>query len=83
VPVANGFREVNKWIARKQFQFPKIRTVLQELNGFTYAAALDLNVGYYTIRLDPDVSKACIIILPLFSAVTTNGWCMFPQHLPS
>jgi hypothetical protein len=26
---------------------------LQELEGFTYATALDLNMGYYTIRLDP------------------------------
>ncbi len=27
--------------------------VLQELEGFTFATALDSNVGYYTIRLDP------------------------------
>ena len=38
--------------------------VLQELEGFTYATALDLNMGYYTIRLDPDASKICTIILP-------------------
>ncbi len=30
----------------------KISTTLQELEGFTYATALDLNIGYYTIRLD-------------------------------
>eukprot|EP00804_Cyclotella_cryptica_P022801 CCRYP_005015-RA/>CCRYP_005015-RA protein AED:0.48 eAED:0.66 QI:0/0/0/1/0/0/3/0/95 len=39
-------------------------TVLQELEGFTYATALDLNMGYYTIRLDPDASKICTIIFP-------------------
>ena len=39
-------------------------TVLQELEGFTYATALDLNMGYYTIRLDPDSSKICTIIFP-------------------
>jgi hypothetical protein len=35
---------------------------LQELEGFTFATALDLIMGYYTIRLDPDSSKICMII---------------------
>ena len=30
-----------------------------------YATALDLNMGYYTIRLYPDLSKICPIIFPL------------------
>jgi hypothetical protein len=38
--------------------------VLQELEGFTFATALDLNMGYYTIRLDPDSSRICAIIFP-------------------
>jgi hypothetical protein len=38
--------------------------ILQELDGFTYATALDLNMGYYTIRLDPTASKMCTIIFP-------------------
>ena len=58
------FREVNKRIVRKPFPLPKISTVLQELEGFTFATALDLNMGYYTIRLDPDASKICTIIFP-------------------
>jgi hypothetical protein len=37
---------------------------LQELEGFTYATALDLNMGYYTIRLDPQSSEMCTIIFP-------------------
>ncbi len=37
---------------------------MQELEGFSYATALDLNMGYYTIRLDPDSSKICTIIFP-------------------
>jgi hypothetical protein len=32
--------------------------VLQEIEGFFYATALDLNMGYYTIRLDPDASES-------------------------
>ena len=38
--------------------------VLQELEGFSYATALDLNMGSYTITLDPDSSKICTIIFP-------------------
>ncbi len=71
VPKKNGtvrflsdFREVNKRLIRKPFPIPKISTVLQELEGFTFATALDLNMGYYTIRLDPDASKICTIIFP-------------------
>ena len=63
--VISDFREVNKRIATKPFPILKISTVLQELEGFTYATALDLNMGYYTIRLDPGASKICNIILPL------------------
>ena len=57
-------RELNKWLVRKPFPIPKIAHILQELEGFTYATQLDLNMGYYTIRLDPDSSKICTIILP-------------------
>ena len=45
------------------FPICKISTVLLELEGFKYATALDLNVGYYTIRLDLDASKIFTIIL--------------------
>jgi hypothetical protein len=58
------FRELNKRIARKPFPLPKISTVLQELEGFTFATALNLNMGCYTIRLDPESSKICTIIFP-------------------
>jgi hypothetical protein len=58
------FGEVNKRLVRNPFSIPKIRTVLQELEGFTFTTALDLNMGYYTIILDPDASKICTIIFP-------------------
>jgi hypothetical protein len=60
----SNFWEVNKRLIRKPFPIPKISTVLQELEGFTFAMALDLNMGYYTIRLDPDASRICTIIFP-------------------
>ena len=60
----SDFREVNKRIVRKPFPLPKISTVFQEIKGFSYATTLDLNMGYYTIRLDPDASRVCTIIFP-------------------
>ena len=58
----SDFREVDKWLVMKPFPIPKISTVLQELEGFTFATALDLNMSYCTIPLDPDASKICTII---------------------
>jgi hypothetical protein len=60
----SDFWEVNKRLVRKLFPIPKISTVLQEIEGFSYATALDLNMGYKTIRLDSDASKICTIIYP-------------------
>ena len=64
VRTISDFRELNKHIVRKPYSIPKISMILQELEGFTYATALDLNMGYHTIRLDPTVSKMCTIIFP-------------------
>jgi len=58
------FREVNKRLVRKPYPLPIIQQILQELLGFMFATALDLNMGYYTIRLDPDASRICNIIFP-------------------
>ena len=58
----SDFREINKRLVRKPFPIPKISTVLQELEGFTFATALDLNMGHYFVGLDPDASKICNII---------------------
>jgi hypothetical protein len=43
-----NFWEVNKRLIRKPFPIQKISTALQELEGFTFAMALDLNMGNYT-----------------------------------
>jgi hypothetical protein len=64
VQTISDFRKLNKKIVRQPFPIPKISTILQELEGFTYATALDLNMDYYTIRLDPMVVKMCTIIFP-------------------
>ena len=75
----SDFREENKRLVRKLFPIPKISTVLQELEGFTFATSLDLNMVYYTISLDPDASKICTIFFPwgkysfLWLPMSTSG----------
>ncbi len=64
VRMISDFRELNKRIVRKPYPIPKISTTLHELEGFTYATTLDLNMGCYTIRLDPTAAKMCTIIFP-------------------
>ena len=38
---------------------------MQTLQGFTYATTLDLNMGYYTIKLDRKAQEVCTIITPV------------------
>ena len=37
---------------------------MQKLEGFMWSTALDLNMGYYHIRLDQDAQRICTLILP-------------------
>jgi hypothetical protein len=53
-----------KGIVRQPYPIPKTSTTLHKLGSFTYATALDLNMGYYTIRLDPMAVEMCTIIFP-------------------
>jgi hypothetical protein len=40
--------------------------MIRSMEGFTFASALDLNMGYYDIKLDDhvDAQKLCIIVFP-------------------
>ncbi len=58
--------------------------VLHELEGFSYATALDLKLGCHTLRLDQDASKICTIILPWGKYTPTwvnNGYGRFSRHI--
>ena len=57
-------RELNKRIRRKPFPIPKIQEMLHKLKGFKYASSLDLNMGYYHIKLTPKASSYCTVVLP-------------------
>ena len=71
IPKKNGtvrfisdFRELNKRIKRKPFPIPKIQDLLLKLKGFKYVTSLDLNMGYYHIKLCPLSKELCTIVLP-------------------
>jgi hypothetical protein len=51
-------------LKRKPYHIPKNDQMLQELEEFVYATYLDLNMRYYTIKLDYDVQKLCTIVTP-------------------
>jgi hypothetical protein len=71
IPKKNGtvrfisdFRKLNAELRRKPYPILKISQMLQELENISFATSLDLNMGYYTIRLDPDVQKMCTLVTP-------------------
>jgi hypothetical protein len=59
--------------------------LLQKLEGFSFASALDLNMDYYTIRLDPDASKIYNIspLGQIFLQTITNVHCRFSKIFQS
>jgi Reverse transcriptase (RNA-dependent DNA polymerase) len=64
----SDFQELNKRIKRiKQkpsYLIPKIQDLLLNLEGFQYTTSLDLNMGYYHIKLSPQTKELCTIIIP-------------------
>ncbi len=56
------------------FPIPKISMVLQEIEGFSYATALDLNMGYHTIRLDPDAPIKSVPLYFLGASTPTRDY---------
>jgi len=58
----SDFGELNKCIKRNPYPVPKVQDMLLKLEGFTYATATDLNMGYYNILLTPESSRLCTIV---------------------
>ena len=58
----SDFRRLNKKIKRKPYPLPKISDTLQQLEGFQYATSLDMNMGYYHLKLTPEASEMCTIV---------------------
>ena len=71
VPKPNGsmrfitdLRAVNKGLVRKPYPLPRIQDIFQSIDGFTYASAIDFNMGFYHILLSLAAQKICTTVLP-------------------
>ena len=65
IRILADFHVLNRDIKRKSYYpLPKISNLLQKLQGFTWATALDLSMGNNHIVLDKESSYLCTLILP-------------------
>jgi hypothetical protein len=64
IRVVTDIRKLNLLLKRHPFPIPKIGDMIRSMEGFTFASALDLNMGYYHIKLDADAQKLCTIVFP-------------------
>ena len=67
----SDFRNQNKQLKWKPYPMTKINEMLLNLEGFQHATSLDLNMGYYHIRLIKNENNLCTIILPLGNTGTS------------
>jgi hypothetical protein len=52
IRVVTDFRKLNLLLKLHPFRIPKIGDMILSMEGFTFDSALDLNMGYYHIKLD-------------------------------
>jgi hypothetical protein len=62
--VVSDFRRLNALLKRHSFPIPNIGDIIRSMEGFVFATALDLNMGYYHIKLDADAQKLYTITFP-------------------
>jgi hypothetical protein len=51
VRVVTDHRILNSQLVCRPFPIPRIKDILTEIQGFQYATAIDLSMGYYSIPL--------------------------------
>ena len=56
------YRRINQKLVRNPYPLPRIGETMQQLEGFQYATALYLKIGYYTIGLFPASQHMTTII---------------------
>ena len=64
VRFVSDFRKVNQILERAPFPTLRIKDLLESLAGFQWVSAIDLNIGYYHIELDPFAQEVCTIVFP-------------------
>jgi hypothetical protein len=66
IRVVTDFRKLNLLLkcTISPIFYSKDWDMICSMEGFTFASALDLNMGYYHIKLDADAQKVCTIVFP-------------------
>ena len=62
--VVTDFRKVNEMLRRKPYPMPKTDEMFQSMDGFDYASCLDLNKGFYHLKLDGEAQKIFTTVMP-------------------
>ena len=60
----SDFWNLNRQFKRNPYPMPKIREMLLNLDFFQCATSLELNMGYYHMRLSKESSNLFTIIFP-------------------
>jgi hypothetical protein len=71
IPKKNGqirfvsdFRHLNKNLRRTPFPLPVPQEIFRTMDGFEFCTTMDLNMGFWAIRLSPQSQVLCTIVLP-------------------
>jgi hypothetical protein len=62
--IVSDFRKLNSLLKCHSFPIIKIGDMIRSMESFTFATALDLNMGYYHIKLDADAQRLYTIVFP-------------------
>jgi hypothetical protein len=57
IRVVIDFRKLNLLLKCHPFPIAKIGDMIRSMKGFTFASALDLNMGYYHLKTDADADN--------------------------
>ena len=75
------FREFNKGICRKPYPITKIQELLLWLEGFKYRTSLNLNMGYYHIKIIKKSKEDCMITTQWGKYEYPNGYLKLAIHI--
>lgn len=75
------YRELNEVTTPIIYPIPEIREVISTLSGSKYFSALDMNQGYYQIKMDPASQEKTAFTVPDGDCVGTYEYVRMPLGL--
>jgi hypothetical protein len=64
IRTVDDFRELNKWVQRKQYPLPRIQDIFQRRRGYKFFTKIDITGAYYSYELDEESSWLCVLVTP-------------------